>query len=589
VANQPLIITPEGHGASVLTGIPAKRLSTAPPVRRHGRRWAAGILLLVVFLWAGDEGISLLIQHTGLRERFTTRLSASLGRPVEVEEYDFSLWTGPTIEAQSVTVAEDPRFGNEYFMRADSLSARLGWKSLLRGHIELATLSLTHPSLNVVRDASGDWNIGEWLPKPGAGASQNSSNSGSSLRFKRIDVEGGRINFKQSDVKLPFAFIDVTGSVGTEQPGRWWLDIDAAPWRAPVLTQQAGTIHVSGQVGGTSSRLLPAALDISWTDASVSDVLRLARGDDYGVRGNLGLVLSAKTESSVWDLRGRAEVRQLHRWDLALRGDNPSLNVIAQMKFDPRPGDFELTQATLEAPHSNAQASGKISLDANESTQKTGVAPFSLALSDSAIDLNDLLTWVRAFRGNVAETVSLRGLASVSGSASGWPPHLESAHIVTRGADLVGQGVRVPVHLGAGEFDYDRGQASMLPVVITFGPKGAPEGSFRIDALLRSGTKRPASLRLAGNIAQVRDITTAAGMFGWNLSRGWDVAGPFQCDLRWQTAQGPPVRGSSVTGSSVTGSSVTGSSVKVRGWCSLSARWSLVERMGVKPIFALPF
>jgi len=463
---------------------------------------------------------------------------------VNVGEYDFSLWTGPTLEAQFVTVAEDPRFGYEYFMRADSLRARLGWKSLLRGHIELETLSLTRPSLNVVRDASGDWNIGEWLPKPGSNTSQSSSNSGSNLRFKRIDVEGGRINFKQSDAKLPFAFVDVTGRVETDIPGRWRLNLDATPWRPAVLTQQAGTVHVSGQVGGTSSRLLPAALDISWTDASVSDVLRLARGDDYGVRGNLGLILSAKTEGSVWDMRGRAEIRQLHRWDLAVRGDNPSLNVIAQMKFDPRPGDLELTQATFEAPHSNAQAFGKVFFGANQSAEKTGVEPFSLTLSDSAIDLNDVLTWVRAFHGSVADTLSLQGLASISGSVSGWPPRLESADIVTRGADLVGQGIRVPVHLGAGEFRYDHGQASLLPLVVSFGlPKAAPEGAFRIDALLRSSPKRPSFLHLAGNIAQVRDLKAAAGMFGWNFSRGWDVAGPFRCDLRWQAPPGLTVRG----------------------------------------------
>ncbi len=323
-----------------------------------------------------------------------------------------------------------------------------------------------------------------------------------------------------------------------------------SPWRPAVLTQQAGTIHVSGQVGAHSSRLLPAALDISWTDASVSDVLRLARGDDYGVRGNLGLILSVKTEGSVWDVRGRAEIRQLHRWDLALRGDNPSLNVIAQMKFDPRPGDLELTQATLEAPHSSAQASGKIFLDANQSDQKPGAEPFALTLSDSAIDLNDVLTWVRAFRGSVADAVSLQGLASVSGSVSGWPPRLESADIVTRGADLVAQGIGVPVHFGGGEFHYDRGQASMLPLVISFGlPKAAPEGSFRLDALLRSSPKRPSFLHLAGNIAQVRDLTAAAGMFGWDLSRGWDVAGPFQCDLRWQAPPGAAAKGSSVIGS----------------------------------------
>src|SRR5208282_1569077 len=115
----------------------------------------------------------------------------------------------------------------------------------------------------------------------------------SAPRFSRIEVDGGRINFKLADEKIPFAFIGVTGTVETDRPGRWRMDLQATPWRAAVILQQAGTIHLSGEVGGTSSRLRPAALDVSWTGASVSDVLRLARGNDFGVRGALALSVNA--------------------------------------------------------------------------------------------------------------------------------------------------------------------------------------------------------------------------------------------------------------------------------------------------------
>ena len=114
------------------------------------------------------------------------------------------------------------------------------------------------------------------------------------------------------------------------------MNIAASPWRASIVTQQAGSIYVAGHVGGTSSRLLPAVLDFSWTDASISDALRLIRGDDYGVRGALAVVLSARAGDDGWKLRTRAEMRQLHRWDLSLRPDNPALNLIAQMKIGAR-------------------------------------------------------------------------------------------------------------------------------------------------------------------------------------------------------------------------------------------------------------
>ena len=66
--------------------------------------------------------------------------------------------------AIAVTFGEDPRFGHEYFLRADSLTVRLRWQSFFRGHMELGAIALENPSLNLVRNAEGDWNVAEWLP-----------------------------------------------------------------------------------------------------------------------------------------------------------------------------------------------------------------------------------------------------------------------------------------------------------------------------------------------------------------------------------------------------------------------------------------
>ena len=145
---------------------PTEPLHEAGSPLRLWRRWPGGVLLLLLLLWITVQGAGLLIQHTRLPARFTSRLETVFGRPVEVGSYDFSLWGGPVLEAHSVTVAEDPRFGREYFLRADSMAIHLRWQSLLRGRIELGTLSLSRPSLNLVRNSEGEWNVAEWLPRP---------------------------------------------------------------------------------------------------------------------------------------------------------------------------------------------------------------------------------------------------------------------------------------------------------------------------------------------------------------------------------------------------------------------------------------
>src|SRR5271167_2491890 len=304
-------------------------MKSAPARRRMATRWPRWLLLLLAFLWLADTGISLLIDHTGLRKELTARLESTFGRPVEVGSYDFILWRGPALEAQSVTVGEDPRFGHEYFLRAESLTVRLRWQSLLRGRLELGTLSLSSPSLNLVRNARGEWNLAAWLPQPADAPSQGPAAAPTAPRFHRIEVDDGRINFKRGDDKLPFAFVAVSGTVETDSTGLWRLDLEAAPWRAGVVVQQAGVLRLAGRVGGTSSRLLPAILALSWSDASISDVLRLARDNDFGMRGGLALTIAAHTAGGTWNIAGHAELRQLHRWDLPLRSDNPSFDLIA--------------------------------------------------------------------------------------------------------------------------------------------------------------------------------------------------------------------------------------------------------------------
>jgi AsmA-like C-terminal region/AsmA family len=520
------------------------------PRRRIWRRAPRWILLFLSCLWLADSAISLAIQHTRLRGKLTSHLETAFGRRVEVGSYGFSLWGGPTLEARSVIVGEDPRFGEEYFLRADVLTMRLRWLNLLRGRLDLGAVSLSRPSLNLVRNTDGDWNLAEWLPRPsnasaaGMGpATPSSLAMQAALRFTRIDVDSGRINFKRGDEKLPFAFVGVNGRIEPEGSGRWRMDLEATPSRAAVEIQQPGTLHLIGHVGGTSSRLRPAVLEISWGNASVSDVLRLARSYDYGVRGTFALALSARTEANDWLLESRTELRQLHRWDLPMRADNPALNLIAEMSWNPLVPALYVEDATLETPHSNMQIRhAGISWGASRILQKRPVAPFSLEVQSAVIDLGDLLSWVRAFHSGVADNLSLQGVVEARGYVSGWPLQLVKMYADGVGADLNAPGLRVPVHLGEIEFHYDHGLDFLDPLTLSF---GATEGTLRLEAARKPQTSGLSSLRLSGNLKQARDLISTAAALGWNISRGWSLAGPLRGDLRWSGGllpwQSPPV------------------------------------------------
>jgi hypothetical protein len=514
--------------------MPTQPLEAAKVRESAWKQWSKWILLLVLFFWVADISISLLIRHSRLQRKITARLESAFGRPVEVARYDFSLWGWPTLEAHSVSVGEDPRFGNEYFLRAESLTMRIRWRSLMRGRLEFGTFSLARPSLNLVRDSNGDWNLAEWLPRPAAPAGAAPVGPplppSSPLRFTRIEVDSGRINFKRADEKLPFAFIGVKGFLHPETPGRWEFDLQATPMRAAVIPQQAGTLHLSGHVGGTSSRLRPAVLDLSWTGASLPDVMRLARNYDYGLRGTLALLLHAQTDASDWIVQGRAEFRQLHRWDLSLRPDNPVVNLTAKMHWNPITPAVWFEEATLEAPHSNARARGAISWVQTSVFTKRPVAPFGLEVRSAVIDLSDVLAWVRAFHSGVADDVAVRGVVEGKGYLTGWPLQVVNAYLQNLGTELTTSRLRAPVHLSELELHLDHGLDFLDPLTLSFGTAG---GTLRLEATRKPHTNGLATMRLSGNLPQIRDLIATAGSLGWNISRGWDVAGPVRLDLHW--------------------------------------------------------
>ncbi len=530
-------------------------LEPAALERPSWRRWTRIVVLFLIALWIANVALSFAIQHTSLNRRITARLDAAFGRPVEVGSYRFSLWGRPTLEARSVTVSEDPRFGHEYFLRAESLTMSLRWRSLLRGRLEFGGIWLTRPSLNLVRNPDGDWNVAEWLPQFSAAAggkpvaTPKFPAASNALRFSRINVDSGRINFKRAQEKLPFALIGVTGYVEPEGNGEWRLDLEAAPARAAVILQQAGTLHLSGRVGGTSSRLRPAAIDFAWTDASLSDALRLIRATDYGVRGNFAITLKAGTEAQEWNLEGRAEIRQIHRWNLPLRSDNPSLNLIAKGILDPEIARFDVVDSTLETPRSNAQATGAISWN-QPSSFPGGESLSALRIKSSAIDASDLLAWARAFHSNISDDIIVRGFAKLDASLAGWPPRVDEGTLSLGETNLTGKPLTVPVRLGSTSLLYDSKGASLSPVTISF---GAAAGALRVETLgpisvgrtappartASSSAQTTPALRISGALADVGNLISTARLLGWDISRGWDLTGPVRGDLKWQGSPYP--------------------------------------------------
>src|SRR5271169_6773602 len=142
------------------------------------QKWWKRALAIAVILIALQAGVSLLARTHGVHSYLVAQLERAFGRQVEVLSFNVRILPSLQLDANGVTVGEDPAFGHEYFLHAERLSAGLRWMGLLRGHFEFGTMALNKPSLILVRNSEGRWNLERWLPPAKAEAVKSSRSDG---------------------------------------------------------------------------------------------------------------------------------------------------------------------------------------------------------------------------------------------------------------------------------------------------------------------------------------------------------------------------------------------------------------------------
>jgi hypothetical protein len=519
------------------------------------RKWWKLALTMVALLVAVQIGVSLLVRTRRMHVYLTAQLERAFGRPVEVGRFAVQLLPTPRLDAEQVSVGEDPAFGNEYFLRADNLSAGLRWAGLLRGHFEFGTLSLSRPSLILVRNNQGRWNLERWLPpaKVSADATMRVYGPPSALapvnRLLRIDFDEGRVNFKNTDEKLPFALTGVSGSVDQVAPGRWKLRLEAQPWRSGVVLQSAGTVRVQGDIAGTSARLQPAQITVQWEEVSLADLFRLLRGRDYGLRGVFtldGTLKSGPPEAGSgvesaqgqWIFSAEARAAQIHRWDLIERNDNPRLRLGVKGHWNVAAGSVHAEEVTIEGPRSNLRGSANY---------VTGPAPgFEVHLDSSGIQAADLLAWYRAFHPGVDDGISAEQFLTGAMTLRGWPPEIGEAAFSSNGGVVKVPGLKVPVRIGPVRIGRERNLLVSEPIRIALGgaardvvaPKkrrmatlmdNAADITFSQDLYTQSG-----GISIEGHAQKVEDVLKTATAFGRPVNHGWELTGEALAVTRWE-------------------------------------------------------
>ena len=255
------------------------------------------------------------------RSRVATSIGNALGRQVTVSNIELKLLPRPGMVLSTFVVADDPSYGAEVMLRAETVTAYLRLTSLWRGRLEIGTLALDNPSLNLVRRGDGHWNLEELVERTSQVSSAPTAKTRPEARprFPYIKATAGRINFKLGNVKKSFAFSDADFALWLEAENEWGVRLEARPMRSDVPVSDTGTLRVEGRFQRASGlRNTPLNLAINFTKGQLGQITALIYGRDRGWRG--GVTSTAALAGTPASLAVTIDTRvdDFRRYDIAL-------------------------------------------------------------------------------------------------------------------------------------------------------------------------------------------------------------------------------------------------------------------------------
>ena len=287
----------------------------SPRRRRHLQWWLGAALVVLVLALLPP-----LINANRYQRQIARSMSLSLGRPVHLDNVSFHLLPVPGLTLRNLVVSEEPAFGAEPTIRANTVEASLRLSSLWRRRVEFSTIRFVEPSVNLVRNAEGRWNLGDVLLHAAHvnTAPTDQPHAGSAPRFPYIEATAGRVNVKLGDEKLPFSLAAADFALWQPSPHQWRVRLRGQPNRTDVNMTDPGSLRIEGDlVQATAAEDVHVDLHADWYDAPLGEATLLVTGDDMGWRGQLNWEASLAGTPDAAQFRSKLTLGGLRRAEFA--------------------------------------------------------------------------------------------------------------------------------------------------------------------------------------------------------------------------------------------------------------------------------
>lgn len=261
-----------------------------------------------------------LVNANRYQRQIARSMSLSLGRPVHLDNVSFHLLPVPGLTLSNLVVSEDPAFGAEPTIRANTVEASLRLSSLWRRRVEFSTVRFVDPSVNLVRNDEGRWNLANVLLHAAHAntAPTAQRRAGPAPRFPYIEATGGRVNVKLGNEKLPFSLTAADFALWQPSPHQWRVRLRGQPDRTDANTTDPGILRIEGDlVQAAAAEDVRVDLHANWYDAPLGEATLLLTGSDMGWRGRLNFDAQLSGTLSTAQVSTRLTLGGLRRAEFA--------------------------------------------------------------------------------------------------------------------------------------------------------------------------------------------------------------------------------------------------------------------------------
>jgi hypothetical protein len=288
------------------------------PARSRARRrriWLAlAVLILLIAAVIFVPGFFSLNKYKG---RIAGLIGASLGRPVRLSNVEPRLFPRPGFVITDLSVAEDPAYGAEPVLHADTVTASIRLLSLLGGRLAIDRISMDDASLNLVRMGPGKWNLAQLFrtaAKVGGGEARRA------VQLPTLEATASRINIKDGVEKLPFSLVNTDFEFWEAEPGEWRIRLRGQPARTDLSLnlEDTGEVRLEASLRRAPElTAMPVNLDLEWREAQLGQLARLVTGSDPGWRGDLTGELHLEGTADAAQIRTQLRATNVHRAEFA--------------------------------------------------------------------------------------------------------------------------------------------------------------------------------------------------------------------------------------------------------------------------------